>query len=188
MRLAVREERRTEMHNVEFKAELRDLNLARSLCVVLGARKILDFDQTDTYFRVASGRLKKRETPGEPTEYVYYDRANRAAAKLSRFMIYSEEQALERFGREPLPVWVVVRKHRDLWMHGHTRIHLDQVEGLGTFIEFEALISRDHNISRGHEAVAALREHFSPVIGETIDCSYSDMVARDEDHKAELRP
>jgi len=176
------------MHNVEFKAELRDLNLARSLCGVLGARKILDFDQTDTYFRVASGRLKKRETPGEPTEYVYYDRANRATAKLSHFMIYSEEQALERFGREPLPVWVVVRKHRDLWMHGHTRIHLDQVEKLGMFIEFESLVSRDHNITKGHEAVAALREHFSPVIGETIDCSYSDMVARDEDYKAELRP
>jgi len=176
------------MHNVEYKAELRDLPLARVLCAALGARKILDFDQVDTYFRVASGRLKKRETPGEPTEYVFYDRANRTTAKLSHFMIYSEEQALERFGREPLPVWVVVKKHRDLWMHGNTRIHLDEVEGLGTFMEFESLVSKDHNIARGHEAIAALRAHFLPVLGEAIDCSYSDMLSREEEFKSEERP
>jgi adenylate cyclase class IV len=176
------------MNNVEFKAELRDPALAASICRTIGATFICTMEQTDTYYRIPSGRLKKREIPGEPTEYIFYERANRAAPRLSHFLIYDEAQARERFGAEPLPVWVRVRKRRDLWMHGQVRIHLDEVEGLGTFLELEALVTRDHNISRSHESIAALREHLAPVIGEPIDCSYSDMIARDEDQKAEYRP
>jgi adenylate cyclase, class 2 len=176
------------MENIEFKAELRDIALARAVCAAVGARRILDFDQTDTYFRVASGRLKKRETPGEPVEYIFYERVNRAAPRLSHFVIYSEEQAMERFGDQPLPVWVVVRKHRELWMVGNVRIHLDEVDHLGVFIEFEALVSRDHNLTDCHHTLADLRERFAPVMGEPIDCSYSDMIARDLEHRAEQRP
>lgn len=165
------------MHNIEFKCELRDIGVARATCRSLKATHILSFDQTDTYFRVPTGRLKKRETSGEPTEWIFYERANRAAAKLSHFMIYSEAQAKERFGTEPLPVWVVVKKCRELWMLGNTRIHLDTVEGLGTFLELEALVSRDHNIARCHEALTSLREAFSPILGEAIGMGYSDMLA-----------
>ncbi|MBI1189689.1 MAG: CYTH domain-containing protein [Tepidisphaera sp.] len=176
------------MHNIEIKCELRDIGLARATCRSLKATHILSFDQTDTYFRVPDGRLKRRETTGEPTEWIFYERANRAATRLSHFMIYSEEQAKERYGSEPLPVWVVVKKRRELWMLGNTRIHLDEVEGLGTFIEFEALVSRDHNIARGHEAVATLREAFGPIMGEAIGLSYSDMVANQAADASESRP
>jgi adenylate cyclase class IV len=40
------------MENVEFKAELRDIALARTICRAIGASFILTMDQTDTYFRV----------------------------------------------------------------------------------------------------------------------------------------
>jgi len=167
------------LNNVELKAELRDPALAKAICRAIKASFIISFQQTDTYYRVPQGRLKKRETQGEPPEYIFYDRANRASPKLSHFIIYSEDQALERFGREPLPVWVIVKKQRDLYMFGNVRIHLDHVEGLGHFIEFESLVSRDHNIAKGHEAIADLRRHFHPVIGELIDCGYSDLLARE---------
>lgn len=176
------------MHNVEFKAELRELAIAKATCRKVGATHILGFDQTDTYFRVPSGRLKRRETSGEPVEFIFYERPNRAGPKISQFMIYSEAQALERFGREPLPVWVTVRKHRDLWMVGNVRIHLDQVEGLGTFLEFEALVSRECGISACRSTLDALIAEFRPILGEPIDGSYSDMIARLADHAAEARP
>src|SRR5438874_2908432 len=140
------------MNNVELKAELRDLAVARAICRAASASFILAFDQTDTYFRIPYGRLKKRDTDGEASEYIFYERPNRAGPKLSQFTIYSEPQALERFGREPLPVWVKVRKHRELWMHANVRIHLDTVEGLGTFLELEALVSRDHSIAQCQDA------------------------------------
>jgi adenylate cyclase class IV len=164
------------MENVEFKAELRDIALARTICRAIGASFILTMDQTDTYFRVPSGRLKKRECEGEPTEWIYYERADKAAARLSRFTIYSAQQARERFGETSLPVRAVVRKRRELYMLGNTRIHLDAVEGLGTFLELESLIGRDHGTARGHEAVATLRTQFAPALGETVAVGYVDLI------------
>lgn len=165
------------MHNVEIKAELRDLPLARAICHALKATKIATLEQTDTYYKLATGRLKKRECVGEPTEYVFYDRENRARPRLSHFTIYSENEASERFGATPMPVWVVVKKTRELYMLGSVRIHLDSVQDLGTFIEFEALVSPSNNVARCHESVAGLRGSFAPVMGEIIAVSYSDMIA-----------
>jgi len=116
---------------------------------------------------------------------VHYDRPNRILPKLSHFTIFTESQALERFGLAPLPVWVVVRKTRELWLSGNTRIHLDQVENLGTYLEFEALVCRDFNVARCHEAIAELRTLLGPVLGGAIDCSYSDMLAREQETQAE---
>ena len=56
------------MHNVEFKCELRDLPLARSILKAKGASFIGELRQTDTYYKISSGRLKKRECEGEPVE------------------------------------------------------------------------------------------------------------------------
>lgn len=167
------------MQNVEYKAELRDPELARSIARALKASFIGALHQKDTYFRITHGRLKKRESKGEPTEYIFYDRANRSSAKLSHFMIYSESAALERFGTNPLPTWVVVEKDRDIYMLGNVRIHIDQVHGLagGAFIEFEALVSRDYHVLRCHEAIDGLRESFAPVLGEAISGSYADLLA-----------
>jgi adenylate cyclase, class 2 len=167
------------MKNIEFKAELRDIDLARSICRATGATTVASVEQTDTYYKVTQGRLKKREVPDEPTEWIAYDRPDRSQAKASTFTIYTEEEAAARFGTAPLPVWVVVRKRRDVFMWRNVRIHLDQVEGLGTFLEFEALVSRKDPVPRCHEALNELRAALAPVIGEPIACSYSDLLASD---------
>ncbi len=169
------------MTNVELKAELRDIAVARAICKSIRATYVLTFGQIDTYYRVPSGKLKKRETDGEPTEYIFYERPIRASAKLSQFTIYSEEQARERFGSEPLPIWLTVKKMRELYMHSNVRIHLDIVDTLGHFIEFEALVSRDHPIEQCRYSVASLRQQFQPVLGEQIDCGYADLMAQEVD-------
>lgn len=167
------------MHNVEFKAELRDFHLAESICRALGAAEVGILEQTDTYYRVGAGRLKKREQPGEPPEFIYYDRPDRLIPKLSHFRIYSANEARERFGDSPLPHWLTVRKHRSLFLLGNVRIHLDRVDQLGTFLEFEAMVSPSCNVSRCHKAIAELRVRFGPALGEAISCGYSDLLARE---------
>lgn len=164
------------MHNVEFKAELRDIDLARSICHQLSATRVGELIQTDTYYRVPTGRFKKRETNGEPVEYVFYDRADAIHPRLSHFTIYSEGEALARFGVQPLPVRAVVRKRRELFLLGTVRIHLDEVEGLGTFLEFEALVTPDLSVVKCHEAVARLRKAFGIVLGEPISAGYADLL------------
>ncbi len=93
----------------------------------LGATFIGVLRQTDTYYRTTSGRLKRRETEGEETEWILYERPDRLKARISNFTIYSQEQARERFGNLDMPVRSVVRKVRELWMIRNTRIHLDDV-------------------------------------------------------------
>ncbi|MDX2132672.1 MAG: class IV adenylate cyclase [Planctomycetota bacterium] len=172
------------MRNIEFKAELRDGALARTILRAIQAAYILTFGQTDTYYRVTSGRLKRRETDDEPAEWISYDRANVAGPRASEFTILTDEQALERYGREALPVWVVVRKRREVWMLGGVRVHLDEVDGLGSFLELEALVTRDHTEARARAAVEELRRQLGPALGELIDRSYSDMAADERERAA----
>lgn len=168
------------MQNIEFKAELRDMEIARAQCRVLGAKRMGLLRQRDTYFRLTSGRLKRREAEGEPTEWIFYHRPDRPQARMSHFMIYSEQQALTRFGTNPLPVQVVVEKSRELWLHRNVRIHLDEVHRLGRFIEFEALVDKHHDVQSCHERIKELREAFAPVLGEMIATSYADLLAIEE--------
>lgn len=175
------------MQNVEFKAELRDPALARAIAAAIGARHVVTLRQRDTYFRVPTGRLKRREAfvPGddagepEPVEFIRYERDHRPRPRMSKFAIYTEAEFLERFGVLPLPVWVTVDKAREVLMHGNTRVHLDDVAGLGHFIEFEALVTPRHNIAKAHDAVEHLRARFAPAMGEPIGVGYADLLAGD---------
>jgi adenylate cyclase, class 2 len=173
------------MHNLEFKAELRDPDLARSICRAIGAVQAAAFEQTDTYYRLAAGRFKKRVIPDEPTEYIFYDRPDRSGPKLSHFTIYSEADALARFGAQPLPEAATIHKKREVYMLGQVRIHLDEVTGLGRFLEFEAMVSPDHPIPACHKAIAELRATFAPVMGEPIAGGYIDLVEEGSGERAE---
>ena len=170
------------MRNVEFKAELRDPQIALAVARKLGAGLVATLEQTDAYFRVLTGRLKRREQvvagEAEPVEYIHYERDDRSPPRISSFQIMSEGEFHERFGTLPLPEWLVVRKRREVYLLDHARIHLDRVESLGEFIEFEALVTPKHNVARAHETVAHLRSEFAPAMGEPISGSYSDLVAQ----------
>ena len=180
------------MHNVEYKAELRDADLARSIARQLGATHAGNLRQVDTYYKVASGRLKRREisyagdneTPTE-IEYIFYDRPDQTTQRLSHYVIYDETTARERFGTRELPVELTVGKVRCLFLTGPVRIHIDEVEGLGSFIEFEAVVSRAHPVRKCHELVSQLRQHFQPAMGEPIAVSYSDLQRLEQETDSE---
>jgi adenylate cyclase class IV len=194
--------------NAEFKAELRDMTLARHIARSLAGLPIETLDQVDTYYRVASGRLKRREirvagasalgpgaglwgadvpdagpaSPGaEPSsrvEYIQYVRSNDPGVRDSDFVLMDERAFRTRFGASDPDVWVTVRKRREVWSVRDVAVHLDDVEGLGRFLEFEALVRP--NVRSADEAralVATLRDAFRPALGEPVSGSYSDLLA-----------
>jgi adenylate cyclase class IV len=170
------------MQNVEIKIELRDPALARAIMANLGAPRVARLRQVDTYYRLADGRLKKRESSDDqghvyPPEFIFYHRPNQARARVSRFVIYTAEEARRQFGEGEPPVWVRVCKARDVYMHKGVRVHLDEVEDLGSFVEFEALITPQNDLHAAHAAVDELRRAFGPALGEPVSVSYSDMLA-----------
>jgi len=164
------------MQNIEFKAELRNVEAARRACKLVGAQKMGQLKQVDTYFKLADGRLKKREATGEPIEWIFYHRPNRISPKMSNYTILTDEQARRRWGTQSLTTWLIVNKTRELWLLGEVRIHLDDIQDLGHFIEFEAMVSRRFDVKMCHNAIAELREKFQPLLGEPISVSYSDLV------------
>lgn len=164
------------MLNVEFKAELRDPEIARAALASIGAKLADEMRQIDTYYRIPAGRLKKRDVPGEPAEYLAYHRADRTQPKLSQYQSLDADQFLARYGERPLPVLVTVTKQRELHMLGTIRVHLDEVEHLGTFLEFEAPVSPAQNVAKCHAIIADLRKRLGPSLGEPISVSYCDLL------------
>ena len=167
------------MQNIEFKAELRNLEAARRQCQLVGAERIGVLRQTDQYFRLLDGRLKRRTAPGEPVEWIYYHRPDRVDAKLSEYLILTEDQARRRWGTQNLKEWVTVVKTRELWMMEGVRIHLDEVVNLGQFIEFEMLVSPEFEVDACYAALSELREMFLQLMGEPIAVSYCDLLAEE---------
>jgi adenylate cyclase class IV len=167
------------MRNVEFKAEIRDLEAARLTCEVVGAVRAGTLVQVDTYFRTPDGRLKRRETEGQPPEWIFYQRPDQPGPRLSRYTLLTDGQARVRFGSGTLQAWKVVRKRREPWLldsaRSQTRIHLDEVEGLGTFLEIEALVTPGRDLPEACVEVLRLRGAFSPLLGEPIAGSYGEL-------------
>jgi adenylate cyclase class IV len=165
------------MQNVEVKYELRDAALCRTVIARLGARLAATIRQRDTYFRVPDGRLKKRETE-DGVEWILYHRLNRPSPRLSHFTIYTEDEALGRYGRQPLPVWVTVEKQREVWLLREVRLHIDRVEGLGNFFEVEALVTPRQHVGLCRREVDRIVKELGPVVlGGAIAVSYADMLA-----------
>lgn len=168
------------MQNVEVKYELRDPALCRVILARLGARLAATIRQRDTYFRVPDGRLKKRETEEGGTEWILYHRLNRPSPRLSHFTIFTDAEALARFGQQPLPVWVIIEKSREVWLLREVRLHIDDVEGLGKFFEIEALVTpRQHVGLCRREVQRIVKELGGVVLGGAIAGGYSDMLAAD---------
>jgi adenylate cyclase class IV len=167
------------MQNIEYKAELRDRELAEAILLRTGGVRVASLEQSDTYYRIADGRLKRRQCVDEPVEWIYYHRPNSSGPKLSQFTIYTEREALERFGAQPIPVWVIVNKQREMWIHGPLRVHLDRVIGLGEFLEIEALVTPKRPELDCCRAVEKLRAILGPVLGEPISAGYADLLSHE---------
>ena len=145
--------------NLELKA--RDPDPARSLrvCEALGAEDEGTLLQTDTYFEVPRGRLKLREEPDADAHLLAYERPNLAEPKESLYRIVAipDPGNLKDALAAVLGIRVVVGKERRLFVLDGVRIHLDRVEGLGSFIEFEGVAAGDADLARFEHLLTDLR-------------------------------
>jgi homotetrameric cytidine deaminase len=164
--------------NVELKAT--DPDPARSLeaCLQLGADDRGVLRQRDTYFRVPSGRLKLREEEPGGASLVQYDRVDAAEARESRYrLVPVPDPAETRAALEAaLGTLAVVDKERHLLMWQGVRIHLDDVVGLGSFIELEGVAEQDSDLLGELEKVTQLTEALDIAPERILRTSYSDQV------------
>jgi predicted adenylyl cyclase CyaB len=133
--------------NVEIKLPLSDLAAARVAVVRLGARLDLADTQVDRYYTLDGGRRAKLRTFGRGgAELITYDRPEVSGVRISVYEVTPVRDGAAGVclvpKGEPL---VVVRKHREVHLLDNVRIHLDAVDGLGTFLELEAVVDAAHD-------------------------------------------
>lgn len=162
--------------NVEIKAV--DPDPARTLerALALGASDQGVLAQRDTYFAVPGGRLKLREQePGE-AELIAYERPDEASVRVSAYRLVPVAHAGElRAALEAAAgIRVVVAKQRRLLLWETVRIHLDEVEGLGSFVELEAVADVGSDLSRERELVAHVRAALGIEDAALREGSYAD--------------
>jgi homotetrameric cytidine deaminase len=165
--------------NVEVKARDADPGATLERALALGASDEGVLRQRDTYFGHAHGRLKLREQEGPAGREAWliaYARPDRAAARTSEYRLapVADPDALRAALDASLGTVVVVDKRRRLLLYETVRIHLDDVEGLGAFVELEAVAPPESDLTREHELVATLSEELA--LGERVAGSYSDLL------------
>lgn len=164
--------------NLELKARCHDLAVVRGAVYAINATHVGKLEQTDTYFAVRAGRLKLRETVGHRSELIYYERADAPAVRTSRYhlMPVQDPDDMRTALSLALGIIAVVRKRRDLLLWHNVRIHLDQVENLGNFIELEAVIDPEADEAISSQRLEQLVCRISIRTEDLIACSYADLL------------
>ena len=164
--------------NIELKARYEDREKALSVLERLGAKYVSTETQIDTYFSVGSYRMKLRETTLGDHRIIWYSRPNHPDSRKSTYRMESipDPEAKKRIFSREMGVKVVVTKERILYMIGPVRVHLDRVEGLGDFLEFEAVLEDGYTEGDAYAQVADLRREFEINDEDLIAGSYSDLV------------
>jgi len=125
--------------NVEIKAKCIDTGFIRQWLLKNGANFIGTDLQTDTYFKVQTGRLKLREGNIE-NNLIFYERSNQSGPKSSYFQLVqiTNPFELKEVLSKSCGVKMIVKKRREIYYIGNVKFHIDEVEDLGSFIEIEA--------------------------------------------------
>ena len=166
------------MRNIELKARLVDFDRARKTAESIAEKRLGVHRQTDTYFRCHHGRLKLRQVEHVPGQLVWYARADEPGAKASDYQVVpvANPETLKAALTAALGVWIVVEKQREIFLWHNVRIHLDRVEGLGEFIEFEAVLTDGEDDASGHARLDELVERFHIEEDHFVPVSYSDLL------------
>ncbi len=165
--------------NVELKARYPDRARALEVCEHLGARYVQTEVQTDTYFSLGAYRLKLRESSLGLHYLIWYARPSHPEARKSIYRLrpVPDPEAKRRILSQAMGIKRVVRKERILFLWEGVRIHVDRVEGLGGFLEFEAVVEGTMTERRGRERIAELRRAFEIPEEDLVAGSYSDLPA-----------
>jgi adenylate cyclase, class 2 len=168
----------TSFLNVEIKARCHQPDKIREYLIAHDAEfKGVD-EQTDTYFNVSNGRLKLREGNIE-NNLIYYERTNQAGPKNSQFRLVKIEDAkgLKETLTSAIGIKVVVKKRREIYYIDNVKLHIDEVPGLGSFVEIEAgNILAPLSQQQLKEQCDFYMEELNISAGDLVEVSYSDML------------
>jgi predicted adenylyl cyclase CyaB len=163
--------------NVEIKARVTDLAEVETQARRIATEGPSDIVQDDTFFSCARGRLKLREFSSMQGQLIYYSRPNDSGPKVSDYWISDTNSpaAMRETLARALGVIGRVRKRRRLYLVDRTRIHLDNVEGLGSFVELEVVLAEDESPLQGTEIAQQIMKSLGIGESQLVQGAYVDL-------------
>lgn len=164
--------------NIEIKARAADwenqLRQARALC-----DSEEELIQEDVFFNCFQGRLKLRILEeGQESYLVFYKRNNQNGPKSSRYETasVSDPASMRALLSKALGEGRTVEKRRIVLFAGQTRIHFDEVEGLGKFIELEVCLKPGQSPSEGEAVARDLMKRLGIGDSDLLEGAYVEML------------
>ena len=165
--------------NIEIKAHVVDLSAVTARAAAIADKGPVEIRQDDTFFACERGRLKLRAFSSVEGELIFYRRTDQPGPKQS-FYVRTPTASPDSL-REALTLAYGevgrVRKRRTLFMVGRTRIHLDEVEGLGDFLELEVVMRDNEPLDAGVREAEDLMARLQVQPSQLIDRAYVDLLA-----------
>ena len=167
--------------NIEIKAKIADRKPLIIKVENIADSGPLEIRQDDTFFSCTNGRLKLRQLSPILGELIYYERPDISGPKTSTYVITvtTEPEQLRKTLELALGVTGRVRKKRLLYMCGATRIHVDEVEGLGDFVEIEVVIDDSDTVEAGQRIAEEMMKQLDIKESDLLTGAYVDMIACD---------
>jgi len=167
--------------NIEIKARIECIESLAAVAATLAIEEPMEIDQDDTFFACEAGRLKLRAFSKTSGELIFYRRANQYGPKES-FYVRSPTSEPDSL-REALTLAYGqagrVQKHRTVFLVGRTRVHLDQVQGLGHFLELEVVLDNDEPTEVGVLEATELMNKLGVQEHQLLEEAYVDLLAQD---------
>jgi adenylate cyclase class IV len=166
--------------NVEIKARIEptEFEELRQRAATLATEGPIQLLQTDTFFYSQIGRLKLREFGDGSAELIFYERPDCVGPKISSYTrspCPSPETIKESLGRAN-GILGIVKKQREVFFVKQTRVHLDRVEGLGTFLELEVVLNQDDSEEMGEQIAGELLLQLGVDDSQLIPGAYLDLI------------
>jgi predicted adenylyl cyclase CyaB len=164
--------------NIELKARAADPRRQQEIASALSDVAPEVLCQEDVFFAVSRGRLKLRILDAGIGELIYYEREDRPDPKPSDYLVapVGDPLALRRLLERALGLRGVVRKIRTLYRSGRTRIHLDEVEGLGSFLELEVVVRSEEGPEDCLREARSLASSLGIRGEDLLDRAYIDLI------------
>ena len=164
--------------NVEIKAAVSDLPALRKRIEAISDTPAEVIDQEDTFFAVPRGRLKLRVLSPNSGELIFYERSDTLDPKPSHYLISrtSDPSSLGALLAKSLGIIGAVRKRRTLYILGSTRVHLDEVDGLGTYMELEVVLAEGDFARDGEKTARRIMGALGIDRSDLVKGAYIDLI------------
>lgn len=165
--------------NIEIKARARNFETIKARAEQLSDAPVQVIPQEDTFFNTDQGRLKLRVL-ADHAQLIYYTRPDQDGPKRSDYHIARshDPENLKRVLELAYGIRGMVKKTRYLYLVGQTRIHLDDVEGLGQFMELEVVMEQGQSDAEGQEIAEGLMASLGVDKSDLIDGAYMDLLEK----------